>query len=52
MKLTWGGGGTPCPVLGGNLLICCSDISEIMTYNENSQGNYQLVPTEAKTFQT
>ena len=39
----------PCPILKGNLLICCS---EIMTYNENCQVNFQMVPIEAKTFQT
>ena len=40
---------TPCPVLSGNPLICSN---KIMTYNENYQGNSQMIPTEAKTFQT
>ena len=39
----------PCPVPAGKLLICCS---EIMTYNEICQGNFQMVPIETKTFQT
>ena len=42
-------GGAPCHVLAGNLLICSS---EVMTYNENCQGNSQMIPIEVKTFQT
>ena len=41
-------GVAPCPVLARNP-ICCG---EIMTCNENCQGNSQMVPIEAKTFQT
>ena len=44
MELTKGD--APCPVPAGNLLICCSEIMP----NETCQGNFQMVPIEAKTF--
>ena len=43
------GGYAPCCVLAGNPLICCN---QIVSCNKNCQGDSQMVPVEAKTFQT